>query len=114
MSKSQKPSDNSHKMQLAAASPSASPQAKGERVKRIRHLANLSREELCAGGEINLATLISWEVGRFGGLSQKGAIRLIARVAKEGVELNRFAVALWLATENPLTHQLLIILDCAE
>lgn len=68
-----------------ADNPSADPQAKAERVKRIRHLANLSREEICAGGDINLATLISWELGRFGGLSHKGATRLISRVAKEGV-----------------------------
>ena len=59
--------------------------AKGERLRRIRHLANLSREEFCSDGDINLATLISWEVGRFGGLSSKGAARVIARVAKEGV-----------------------------
>jgi transcriptional regulator with XRE-family HTH domain len=62
-----------------------SPKAKGERLKRIRHLANLTREELCAGSEINLTTLISWEVGRFGGLSAKGASRVIQRVASEGV-----------------------------
>lgn len=95
MNKSHQSSDDKLKMQLATDSPSASAQAKGVRVKRIRHLANLSREELCAGGEINLATLISWEVGRFGGLSQKGAMRLIARVAKEGV----FCTPDWLLYE---------------
>lgn len=63
----------------------SSAEAKAERLKRIRRLANLSREELCAEGDINLATLISWEVGRFGGLSKKGASRVIERVAKEGV-----------------------------
>lgn len=62
-----------------------SPKAKGERLKRIRHLTNLTREEFCEGSEINLATLISWEVGRFGGLSSKGAKRVITRAAKEGV-----------------------------
>lgn len=60
-------------------------EAKAERLRRIRHLANLSREELCADGTIGIATLISWEVGRFGGLSKKGASRVIERVAKEGV-----------------------------
>lgn len=61
-----------------------SAKAKGERLKRIRRLANLSREEFCTG-EINITTLISWEVGRFGGLSVKGASRAISRVASEGV-----------------------------
>lgn len=59
--------------------------AKAERLKRIRRLANLSREEMCSDGDINLTTLISWEVGRFGGLSKKGAIAVIKRVEREGV-----------------------------
>lgn len=63
----------------------SSAQAKGERVKRLRNMANLSRDEFCADGETNIATLISWEVGRYGGLSAKGANRVIARVAKAGV-----------------------------
>lgn len=62
-----------------------SSKAKGERLRRLRSLANLSREEFCSDGEINLTTLISWELGRFGGLSAKGASRVLARVAKEGV-----------------------------
>ncbi len=73
----------------------ASPKAKGERLRRIRHLANLSREEFCSDGDINLTSLISWEVGRYGGLSTKGAARVIARVAKEGV----FCTPEWLLYE---------------
>jgi DNA-binding transcriptional regulator YiaG len=72
-----------------------SPKAKGERLKRLRRLANLSREEFCSEGEINVASLISWEVGRFGGLSAKGAARVIARVAREGV----FCTPEWLLYE---------------
>lgn len=72
-----------------------SPKAKAERLKRIRNLANLSREEFCSDGEVNLTTLISWEIGRFGGLSTKGAARAISRVAKEGV----FCTREWLLYE---------------
>lgn len=72
-----------------------SPKAKGERLRRIRLLANLSREDFCTDGEITLASLISWEVGRFGGLTAKGATRVIARVAKEGV----FCTSEWLLYE---------------
>ncbi len=72
-----------------------SPKSKGERLKRLRHLANLSREEFCEDTEITLATLISWEVGRFGGLSAKGAARAITRLAKEGV----FCTPEWLLYE---------------
>ncbi|HTM64592.1 MAG TPA: S24/S26 family peptidase [Gammaproteobacteria bacterium] len=63
----------------------SSPNAKADRLKRVRNLANLSREDFCADGTINLTTLISWEVGRFGGLSRKGAASVVARIAKEGV-----------------------------
>lgn len=74
---------------------SSSAIAKAERLKRVRNLANLSREEFCVNGEINLTTLISWEVARFGGLSKKGAASVIARVAKEGV----FVTPEWLLYE---------------
>lgn len=62
-----------------------SSKAKGNRVKRVRYLANLTREAFCEGSSVNLSTLISWEVGRFGGLSSKGAKKIVERVAKEGV-----------------------------
>lgn len=58
---------------------------RAKRLKRIRNLANLSREELCAGTDINQYTLVGWENGRFGGLSYKGAEKVIARVKKESV-----------------------------
>ena len=74
---------------------SSSSIAKAKRLKRVRNLANLSREEFCSDGEINLATLISWEVGRFGGLSKKGATNIVKRVAKEGV----FVTSEWLLYE---------------
>jgi hypothetical protein len=73
----------------------SSPQAKAHRLKRVRNLANLSREAFCAGSDVNLATLISWEVGRFGGLSKKGATSVVERVAKEGV----FVTPEWLLYE---------------
>lgn len=63
----------------------SSPETKAERVRRLRNLANLSRKQVCEGSEINLNTLIGWEVGRHGGLSKIGAKRLIERVAHEGI-----------------------------
>jgi DNA-binding XRE family transcriptional regulator len=73
----------------------SSPQSKAERLKRVRNLANLSREAICSDSDVNLTTLISWEVGRFGGLSKKGAASVVARVAKEGV----FVTPEWLLYE---------------
>jgi len=73
------------KLESLKESPEATAKCKGERLRRVRHLANLSREAFCESNDINITTLISWEVGRFGGLSSKGASKVIARVADEGV-----------------------------
>ena len=58
---------------------------RAKRLKRIRNLANLSRDEFCSGTDINQYTLVGWENGRFGGLSYKGAEKVIVRVKKESV-----------------------------
>lgn len=59
--------------------------ARGERLRKIRNLANLSRKDMCEGSDINLDTLIGWEVARHGGLSAVGSRKVVERVAKEGV-----------------------------
>lgn len=63
----------------------ASADARGERLRKIRNLANLSRKELCNTPELKLNTYKGWELGRFGGLPVDGAERVIKRVTKEGV-----------------------------
>lgn len=62
-----------------------SPEMRAWRLKRVRNLANLSREQMCEDGEINRNTLISWENARFGGLTTNGAVRVLAKVTQEGV-----------------------------
>lgn len=64
---------------------SSSPQARGERVRRLRNLANLSRQALCSNGDFKIDTLIGWEVARHGGLTKKGAEKLIHRLEREGI-----------------------------
>jgi len=64
---------------------SVSQQARGERLRRLRNMANLSREELCNIDTLNVTTYKGWEIGRFGGLSSSGAKEVIKRVAKERV-----------------------------
>lgn len=65
--------------------PLSSPEKQGNRVKRVRNMANLSREQMCEDGEINIHTLVGWENGRFGGLSRSGAVRVVRKLAQEGV-----------------------------
>lgn len=63
----------------------SSAQARGERVRRLRNMANLSRQDMCKNGDFKIDTLIGWEVARHGGLSEKGAQKVLERVALEGV-----------------------------
>jgi transcriptional regulator with XRE-family HTH domain len=62
-----------------------SPEMRARRLKRLRNLANLSREQMSANGDIKRNTLIGWENGRFGGLTSGGAIKVLAKVSQEGV-----------------------------
>lgn len=63
----------------------SSPEARGSRVRRLRNMANLSRQAMCQNGEIKLDTLIGWELGRHGGLTVKGAVKLINFLAQAGI-----------------------------
>ena len=65
--------------------PNDSPEIRAWRLKRIRNLANLSREQMCKDGEIKRNTLIGWENARFGGLTANGAAKIIEKITTEGV-----------------------------
>jgi transcriptional regulator with XRE-family HTH domain len=58
---------------------------RAERLKRLRNLSNMSRKQLCDESNININTYIGYEVGRYGGLTQKGANILIPYFSKKGV-----------------------------
>jgi transcriptional regulator with XRE-family HTH domain len=62
-----------------------SPEMRALRLKRVRNLANLSRDQMCDDGEIKRNTLIGWECARFGGLTSHGAIKVLARITRERV-----------------------------
>lgn len=70
----------------------SSPAARAERLRRIRNMANLNRQQMCAGDEFNINTYKGWEIARYGGLPTDGAERVIQRVAREGV----ICTAAWL------------------
>ncbi len=64
---------------------SAEARERGERLRRIRNLANLSRKMLCDDAQININTYIGYEVGRYGGLTKKGANVIIPYLSSKGV-----------------------------
>lgn len=63
----------------------SSSEARGTRLKKLRMLAGLSRKSMEKVYRISASTLQSWEDGKAGGLTPKGAKRVIEALAKEGV-----------------------------
>lgn len=63
----------------------STPEARAERLKRIRNLANLTRKEICDSSGININTYKGWELARFGGLPVDGAEKIILKVGRSGV-----------------------------
>ena len=58
---------------------------RSDRLRRLRNLANLSRKALCEEAGININTYIGYEVGRYGGLTQKGAEKILIYLETKGV-----------------------------
>lgn len=63
----------------------SSAKARAARLKKLRNLANLSRQEICANSILNFNTYKGWEIARYGGLPQDGALKVIHRIAIFGV-----------------------------
>jgi transcriptional regulator with XRE-family HTH domain len=59
--------------------------ARGERAKRLRAQLRLSRPDCVRKFNIPIGSLQSWEEARYGGLTMKGAKRLIEAYAQEGL-----------------------------
>ena len=68
--------------------PLSSPEARAERLRRVRNMANLTREEMCNSQGLNINTYKGWEIARYGGLPIDGAEKTIARAAEEDVICN--------------------------
>jgi len=63
----------------------STPEARAERLRLVRNMANLTRTQMCDDGTININTLKGWEIGRYGGLPKDGAEKVCRRVANEGI-----------------------------
>jgi transcriptional regulator with XRE-family HTH domain len=58
---------------------------RGLRLKEARQAANLTLKEMSRCGLINFNTLCGWELGKHGGLTERGAIKVVERLSKCGV-----------------------------
>lgn len=63
----------------------STPIARAERLKKVRNMANLSREEICSSHNLNINTYKGWEIARYGGLPIDGAEKIITRLVSEGI-----------------------------
>lgn len=79
------------------------PKVRGQRLKRIRNLTNLSRQEFCNNESLNINTYKGWEIGRHGGLTQQAAITLSNAFSHYGV----ICSANWLLEEEGPPPQLI-------
>ena len=70
---------------LAIENEYSTSEARAERLRRIRNLANLSRKDICGSNDININTYKGWELGRFGGIPVDGAEKVVKIIAKSGV-----------------------------
>jgi transcriptional regulator with XRE-family HTH domain len=66
-------------------SPQSSSDCRSARLRKLRNMANLSRDAMCNSEGLNINTYKGWEIARYGGLPIDGAEKAIARVAKERV-----------------------------
>lgn len=62
------------------------PEARGKRLKSLRMLAGLSRKMVEEKYEISASTIQSWEDGKAGGLTEKGARRILNALREEGIQ----------------------------
>lgn len=58
---------------------------KGSRVKYLRNLTNLERQDFCKQSGINFHTYKSWELNKMSGITEKGCQEVIRFIALRGV-----------------------------
>lgn len=70
---------------IIVADTESTPDARASRLRRLRNMANLNRQQMCDDEHLNINTYKGWEIARYGGLPQDGAERVVKRVSREGV-----------------------------
>ena len=64
------------------------PEARGKRLKSLRMMTGLTRKAMQEKYDLSAGTLQGWEDGRYGGLTRKGAERILSAIIGEGVHCN--------------------------
>jgi DNA-binding transcriptional regulator YiaG len=66
-----------------------SPISRGKRLKSLRRMTGFSRRAFAEKHEISPNTLQNWEDGKAGGLTEKGAKRVILALREEGIQVSK-------------------------
>lgn len=74
-----------YRKKIISTDEKSSSDARGKRLRKIRNLANISREQLASHCGTCHHTVKRWELGYFGGLPLDGAQAVVERVSQEGV-----------------------------
>lgn len=62
------------------------PLARGRRLKQLRAIANMTRDELAERTGVSRASISYWENATYSGLSHKGAEKIVAAMIEKGVQ----------------------------
>jgi len=66
--------------------PRSNPEARGRRLRSLRKMTDLSRKEIAEKYQLSAGTLQGWEDGRYGGLTEKGAKKVLKALRNEGIQ----------------------------
>lgn len=72
-------------MNLIADNQKSSPLSRGKRLKSLRKMADLSRHQIEQKYQISENTQRSWEEGKYTGLTEQGARRILIALRNEGL-----------------------------
>lgn len=72
--------------QKAVGDIKSSAKSRGKRLRSLRKMADLTRKDIQEKYHINAGTLQGWEDARFGGLTSKGASRIVKALRNEGMQ----------------------------
>lgn len=81
------------------------PLARGLRLKRLRTIANITRDELAERTGVSRASISYWENATYSGLSHKGAEKIVAAVTEKGVQCSIGWLLLGLGSEPYLIRR---------
>ncbi len=76
----------SHRETNKTTDPRSSSQARGRRLRSLRKMTDLSRKHMAEKYMLSAGTLQGWEDGRYGGLTEKGARKILPALRKEGIQ----------------------------